>query len=453
MKISFDCPDKVNGLMTITVEEEDYKADVEKTLKDYRKKANFPGFRPGMVPMGLIKRQFGSGVKMDVINKKLSESLQKYISDNNINMIGMPLGSDKQEPQDLEKEPPYTFMFDVAVAPEVNIELGDQDTVDYYDIKVDDEIINRQVEMYCARMGKYEAGETYAEDDSLKGDLRELDADGNTKADGVTVSEAVLMPKYFSDDDQKKLFEGCKAGDIITFNPRKVYKGDAQLAALLKVEKDQLAEHEGDFSFQVTEVSHFVNHAVDQELFDSVFGKDVVKSEEDFRKKIADELKLNFVANSDYKLLQDIRKYAEDKVGQLTYPEALIKRIMKQNNEKASQEDIDKNYEPAVKELNWSLIKSKLALQNGIKVDDNDVKAAAKEMARMQFAQYGMANVEDQYVDNYAEELLKKRENVDNFSERALDIKLTAALKDKVKLNHKEISLDDFNKMMEGAND
>ena len=176
MKISFENPDKVNGLMTLTVEEADYKANVEKTLKDYRKKANVPGFRPGMVPMGMIKKQFGTTVKVDEINKLLGEELYKYVKDNNIQMLGEPLPSDKQEPVDMEKEAPYTFMFDIAVAPEFRAELTDKDTIDHYTITVDDDVVNRQVDMFASRAGHYDKVEEYKEHDMLKGDLRELDA-------------------------------------------------------------------------------------------------------------------------------------------------------------------------------------------------------------------------------------------------------------------------------------
>lgn len=450
MNISFECPDKVNGLMTITIEEADFSADVEKTLKDYRKKANYPGFRPGQVPMNLIRRQYGSAVKMDVINKKLGESLQKYLSDNNINMIGEPLASEKQEPQDLEKDAPYTFVFDIAVAPEFDVTLGQDDTVDYYDITVDDKVIDDQVSAIASRAGKYEQVDDYQDNDMLKGDLRELDAEGNTLEDGITVEGAVLMPSYIKVDDQKKLFDGAKKGDIITFNPRKAYpESDVEVSSLLKIKKEEVAAHTGDFSFQITEISRFKAHEVNQELFDLVLGKDEVKTEEDFRKKLGEMVKEQLDKSADFRFLYDVRAYAEKKVGDLTFPDALLKRIVKQNNPKASDEDLEKNYEPSVKELKWSLIQNKLATQFSIKVEDADVKNAAKEMARMQFAQYGMNNVPEEYVDNYTDELLKKRENVNNFVQRALDAKLTAAVKDAVKLNKKAISLDDFNKLAE----
>ena len=449
MKVSFENPDKINGRLTITVEENDYKDEVDKTLKDYRKKANVPGFRPGQVPMGMIKRQFGASVKMDAINKIVGEQINKYITDNKINMLGQPLASEAQQPQNLEKEGPYTFIFDIAVAPEFDIELTNKDKVDYYDITVDDALIDRQVEMFASRLGKNVDVEEYADGDVVKGDLRELDDKGNTKENGLTVEGAMVMPEYIKAAAQKKLFKGAKVGDIITFNPRKAYKeSDAELASLLKIEKDKVADYESDFSYQITSIQRFKNHAVDQELFDQTFGKDQVKDEKEFREKIAEGLKKQLEKESDYKFLMDVRKYAEDKVGQLTYPDALLKRVMKENNKDKDQEFIDKNYEASIKELTWSLIRNKLSEKAQIKVNDEDVRNAARETARIQFAQYGMNNVPDEYVNNYADELLKKQDTVQQFVDRAIDLKLIEATKKDVKLNKKSISLDDFNKMM-----
>ena len=449
MKVSFENPDKINGLLTITVEEDDYKAEVEKTLKEYRKTANVPGFRPGQVPMGMIRRRFGTAVKMDAINKVLGDEMQKYIADNNIAMLGEPLASEKQEPQDLEKEAPYTFLFDIAVAPEFDITLDANDTIEYYDITVDDALVDQQVDMFASRMGQNVEADNYQDGDMLKGDLRQLDAEGNTLEGGVTVEGASVMPKYLKNDDQKALFDGCKPGDIITFNPSKAYEGsDYELASLLNVERDNAKDYTGDFSYQITSVQHFEKHAVDQELFDLTLGKDAVKDEKEFREKIAESLKEQLALNSDVKFIQDVRKYAENKVGQLTYPDTLLKRIVKKNNPDKDQEFVDKNYEPSVKELNWSLIRNKIAVAQDVKINDEDVKNAAREAAKVQFAQYGMSNVPQEYVDNYADEMLKKQDTVQQFVDRAVDAKLVAALKNVVTLNTKAVSLDEFNKMM-----
>lgn len=454
MNISFENSDKVNGLLTITVEEADFNASVEKTLKDYRKKANIPGFRPGQAPMGLIKRQFGASVRYDAVNKFVGKQLYKYIQDNNIQMLGEPLPSAKQEtPADIEKPAPYTFVFDIAVAPEINVTLDGRNKIDYYTIKADDKLINEQIEMYQSRAGKYEKGEEYNPElnDMLKGDLRELDAEGNTKEGGITVEGAVLMPSYIKVDEQKNLFNNAKPGDIITFNPRKAYpEGEAELSALLKVDREVAKDIESNFSFQITEIQRFVKAELNQELFDQVFGEGNVKSEDEFRAKIAEGLQPQLEANSDYKFMLDVRTYCENKVGELTWPDELLKRIMLLNNKDKGEDFVEKNYAESIKQLEWHLIKEQLVKANEIKIEDADVKAAAMEMARMQFAQYGMTNVPDEYVENYANELLKKREAVDNFVERAIDVKLAAAIKNTVSLNNKEVTLDEFNEMMKG---
>lgn len=451
MKISFENPDKVNGLLTLTVETPDFQDRVEKTLKNYRKKANVPGFRPGMVPMGMIKKQFGEAVKAEEINKLIGEEIYKYVNDNKIKMLGEPMANEGQTPVDLSKDAPYEFKFDIAVAPEFEVSLSDKDELDYYTIKVDDELVNRQIDMFASRAGHYDKVEEYQANDMLKGDLRELDENGNTKEGGITVEGAVLMPEYIKADDQKKLFEGAKLGDIITFNPKKAYpESDVEVSSLLKITKEEAANVTADFSFQVTEISRFVKAEVNQELFDSVYGKDEVKDEETFRKKIAEGLSAQLVNDGDYKFLVDLRKYLENKVGTLTYPDALLKKIMLNNNKDKGEKFVDDNYEQSIKELTWHLIREKLVEANGIKIDDNDIKETAKEAARAQFAQYGMTNIPEEYIDNYAGEMLKKKEYIDSLVDRSIDRKLTAALKNVVKLNQKEATLDEFNEMMKG---
>lgn len=451
MNILFENPDKVNGLMTVTVEEADFKDDVEKTLKEYRKKANFPGFRPGMVPMGLIKKQFGASVKMDTLNKFVGEKIYTYIKDNKIQMLGEPLPSEKQEPVDIEKDGPYTFMFDIAVAPEFKIELNGDTKLAYYNIKADDKLIDQQVDMFASQLGSYEKADSYdgEQRDMLKGDLRELDADGNTKEGGITVDGAVMMPEYIKVEDQKKLFDNAKPGDIIAFNPRKAYPdNDAEVASLLKIDREAVKSMDSDFSYQVIEISRFKKAEVNQEMFDHVFGKDAVKSEEEFRARIAEGLKPQLQANSDYKFLIDVRKYAEDAVGELTFPDALLKRVMLLNNKDKGEEYVEKNYDESIRQLKWHLIKEQLVAANNIKVEDADVKAAAKEAARMQFAQYGMNNVPDEYLDNYAGEMLKKRDSAAGFVDSAVENKLVQALKGVVTLDEKTVTLDEFNELM-----
>ena len=451
MKVSFENQDKVNGLMTIIVEESDYKEKVEKSLKDYRKQANIPGFRKGMAPMGLIKKQYGEYLKLDAINKVVGEELYKYIKDNKINMLGEPLPSAKQEAQDLEKEPPYTFYFDIAVAPELKVELTSKDKLPYYDIKVDDATVDKQVDIFASRTGQYVKAEEYQKNDMLKGDLRELDEKGNTKEGGITLEAAVMMPEFIKVEDQRKLFDNAKLGDVIVFNPRKAYPdNDSEIAALLKIKREEVAEHEGDFSYQITEISRFEKAEVNQALFDQIYGEGEVKSLEEFRTKIAEGIKEQTVTDCDYKFLLDVRSYLEGKVGKLTFPDEILKRVMLLNNKERGEEFVEKNYEASIQQLTWHLIKEQLVEANKVKIEDKDVREAAKETARIQFAQYGMVQVPEEYVDNYVTEMFKKKENVDAFVDRDIDLKLIEALKKVVTLETKEVTLDEFNKIVEG---
>ena len=423
MNIQFEAPDKVNGLMTITMETADYQPEVEKTLKDYRKRAQIPGFRPGQAPMGMIKRQFGTSVKVDVVNKLLGEKLYGYVQDNKIHMLGEPLPSEQQAQLDFESDQPLVFKFDIAVAPEFEAKLSGKDKVPFYNITVDDKLIDQQVEMYQSRAGHYDKAETFDPEqrDMLKGDLREVNGT-------IEVADAVLMPQYMKVEDQKKLFEGAKLGDIITWNPRKAYpESDVEVSSLLKIQKDEVKDHEGDFTFQITEISRFVKAEIGKELFDQTFGEGTVKDEKEFRQKIADQISQQFKADSDYKFLLDVRAHMEKKVADF----------------------VEKNFEASIKELAWHLMKEQLVSAQGIKIEDADLKETAKEAARAQFAQYGMSNIPDEYLENYAQEMLKKRENVDGLVDRAVDVKLTAALKNVVKLDEKEISLEDFQKMLQ----
>ncbi|MBR2017656.1 MAG: trigger factor [Prevotella sp.] len=453
MNISFENADKINGLLTLTIEKDDYQPEVDKILKDYRKKANIPGFRPGQAPMGLIKRQYGTAVKVDAVNKLLGDKIYEYIRENKIQMLGEPMPNTEKQPElDFEKGENFEFVFDIAVAPEFKIELSDQDSVDYYNIEVEDKLVDQQVDMFASRAGHYEKVEEYdaAQNDMLKGDMRELDAEGNTKEGGIVVESAVLMPSYIKVDEQKALFDGAKLGNIITFNPKKAYPdSDVEVSSLLKIEKGQAANMTSDFTYQITEISRFTKAELNQELFDQVYGEGAVADEKAFREKIAEGIKLQLQGDQDYKFLVDVRAYAENKVGELQFPTELLKKIMLNNNKDKGEKFVDDNFDASIKELKWHLIKEQLVAATAIKVEDADVKAVAKLAARAQFAQYGMNNIPEEYLEKYADDMLKDRKNIDSLVDRAVDMKLTAALKGVVKLNEKTVSLDEFNKLFQ----
>ncbi len=450
MNTQFECTDKVNGLLTITLEPADYQEAVTKKLKEVRKKAQMPGFRPGMVPMGLIKKQFGMRAKLDEVNRLVGESVNKYINDNKIKVLGSILPSEKQKGQNFEADGPLEFVFDVAVAPEMNVELTEKDKVDFYQIIADDKLIDEQVRMFAAQAGQMVEAEEWSGNDTLIGDLRQLDADGNTLEGGMTTQNGEVMPSYIKDEEQKKLFDGAKPGDIIIFNPKKTYPNDTELAGLLKVKKEEVKDLESDFSFQVTSIRHFQPAEVDEELFKKIFGEDC-KDEKDFRQRIAKGLEMQLVGNGNYKFMLDIRKYLEEKIGDVTMPEAILKRVMLDNNKdkENAQELVDKNFEASIKELKWHLIKEQLVEMTGVKVEKDDLKSIAKDHVRQQFAQYGMNDVPDDMLEQYADEQLKNENNTQNYVDQIIDQKLAPAVKKLVKLNVKEVTLDEFRKLME----
>lgn len=441
MNISVENIDKVNAVMTAVVEPADYTEKYEKAIKDAKKKMNMPGFRPGMVPVGLIKKQFGVSILAEEVNKILQDGLFGYIRENKINMLGEPLPTEENNNVDLKEGESFTFKFELAIAPEFEVKLTKKDKVDYYNVEVTDQMVDNQVDMYRQRGGKYDQVESYEDNDMVKGVITELNVETP-----VTAENVVMLPKYFKNDDQKKLFDGVKVNDVVTFNPSVAYdNNEAELTSLLKVEKEDALNHKGEFTFQVTEITRFVLGPLDQELFDTVFPGGEVKTEADFRAKVKELIEDQFKKDSDYKFILDVRKYVTEKVGKLEFPEDKLKKILLANV--GDQEKVDAQFEKSIEELTWHLIKEKLVEQNEIKVDDEDVKNMAKEVTRMQFAQYGMLNIPEEYLESSVTEMLKKRETADNLIDRCIEVKLGAALKEKVGLKESTVSAEDFNKM------
>ena len=450
MNVSMQNVDKVSALLTVNIEKADYQEKVEKVLKKYRQQANVPGFRKGMVPMSLIKKQFGKSVMAEEVDKLMQEKVNEYIRENKVNMLGMPLpNEEKMQTIDFDTQENFEFVFDIALAPEFKAEITEQDTLDFYTIAVSDEMVNSQVDMYAQRAAKYEKVEAYADRDMLKGLLAELDENGNTKEGGIQVEGAVMMPSYMKNDDQKAIFATAKVNDVLVFNPNVAFEGnEAELSSLLKIKREEVAEMKSNFSFQVEEITRAVPAALDQALFDQVFGEGAVHSEEEFRGKIKDSIAAQFVADSNYKFLLDARTYLMNKVGKLEFPDALLKKIMLLNNEDKGESFVEENYEKSLEELTWHLIKEQLVEAFGIKVEQADILEMAKENTRMQFAQYGMMSIPEEMLENYAKEMLKKKENVEGLVNRAVESKLAVALKSKAALNNKEVSMEEFNDLL-----
>ena len=448
MNISLQNVDKVSAVLTVQIEKADYQDKVEKALKTLRKRVNMPGFRPGMVPMGLIKKQYGTSVLVEEVDKLMQEKVNEYIRENKVDMLGTPLP--KESNVDFTKDENFEFAFDIALAPEFTVDLSANDTIDYYDINVTDEMVDQQVKMYTQRTAKYEKVEDYQDNDLLKGLLAELDENGNTKEGGLQVEGAVMMPAYMKNDDQKAIFNGSKTNTVLVFNPSAAFdNNEAELASLLKIKKEEVAAHTGNFSFQIEEITRMIPGDLNQELFDQVLGEGKAHNEEEFRAQIKETIAKQYEADSDYKFLIDVRSYVCNKIGKLQFADELMKRIMLENNKDKGEEFVSEHYEKSLEELTWHLIKEKLVAAHGIKVEQADITEMAKEATRAQFAQYGMINVPDELLENYSKEMLKKRESVEALVNRSVEAKLSEALKAQVTLNHKAVSAEEFNKMFE----
>lgn len=444
MNITLEKIDAVNAVVTAEITPEDYQEKVKKAIKDFRKNANMPGFRKGMVPEGLIKKQYGLSILAEEVNKTLQESLYNYIRDNKVNMLGEPLSSEENNNIELVDGGTFTFKFDIALAPEMNVELTKKDKVEYYNVEVTDQMLDQQVDMYRQRGGSYKPVDDYQDNDMLKGVMTELDVETPVTAEGV-----VMLPKYMKNDDQKKLFEGAKVNDVIRFNPTTAYEGnETELSSLMKVDKEKVAEHKGDFNFQITEITRFVPGDLNEELFQQVFPGSDIKTEDDFRKKVREGIESRYQKDSDFRFLIDVRNYLTKKVGKLEFPDEKLKKIML-NNAKGDEQKVEENYDKSIEELTWHLIKEKLVEQTGVKVDDKDVVEMAKDVTRMQFAQYGMMNIPDEYLEGSVKEMMKKRETVDNLIDRCIEVKLGVAIKEKVTLKESTVSAEEFNKMFE----
>jgi len=447
MDIRLQNIDKVNAELTAVIEPADYEEKVKKAVKEYCKKVRMPGFRPGMVPQALVKKQFGTGILAEELNKVLQEAMYKYIQENKVNMLGEPISSEENNSIELVEGGTFTFKFDIALAPEMDVTLSGDDKIEYYNVKVDDKVIDQQIDMYRQRGGHYDQVEDYQAGDMVKGTFTQLDDNGAVLEGGLTAEGAVMLPNYMKDDAQKAKFEGAKKGDVVTFNPSVAYNNsESELTSLLKIKKEEVDNYKGDFNYEITEITRFAPGPMDEALFEAVYPGQEIKTEEAFKAKVREGLEQQYEKDSDYKFLLDVRKYLTEKVGKLEFPEEKLRTMMLKNAD-GDQEKVDKNFDKSLEELTWHLMKEQLVEKFEIKIEDKDVTDMAKEVTRMQFAQYGMINIPEEYLEGSVKEMLKKRETVDNLIDRAIELKLGAKIKETVSLKKKSVTVEQFNKL------
>jgi len=383
------------------------------------------------------------------INKLVSDQLYNYIRDNNVNILGEPLPNQtEQKVIDFDTQEDFEFVFDLGIAPEFEVELTKKDKVKFYTITVSDEMIENQVKSYTGRYGKYIQEEVVEEKDMLKGELLEM-ADGKVNESGIKVQDATLTAAYMKDDAQKALFVGAKKGDIITFNPAKAFESETEVSSMLKISKDAAKEVVADFQLKIESITRYHESAIDQELFDKVYGEGTVSTEEEFRAKIKGDIQENLNSDSEYKFGIDAQKMLVDKYNDLVFPDAFLKRWVLSSNENITPETLEEDFPKMIENLKWQLIKNKLEKANDVKVDRDDIDGYARKMAKAQFAQYGMIGMDDEIIANYAKDMMKKEETLRNVMEKVAEEKVLASVKESVKLENKEITIEEFNKMFE----
>lgn len=447
MNITKENIDDLNAVLSVHIVKADYEEKVNEVLLDYKKKANIKGFRPGKVPMGMIKKMYGLNVQVEEINKIVSEGINNYITEEKVDILGDPIPKmEDEEGIDFENKEDFTFTFELGITPEFEINLSSKNKLPYYEIKIDDKIRKDFLENYTKKFGDYSVGDLIEEEDLLKADIIELDENGEKAENGIQADSSTLSVSVIKDDKIKKSFIGKKIGDIIDFDIKKAYPNDFEIAGILQKDKEAVGDVKGVYRATVKEINRFNPAEVNQVLFDKVYGEGTVKSEEEFIEKLEQEIADNLKKESDYKALIDARKMAIEKTS-FELPQDFLKRWLTKVNKDLSEEDIEKDFENFLQDLRWQLIRNKIAQEKEVKIEEEDLMAEARNFTRMQFQQYGLYYAADEQIDNFAKEMLKKEEDYKKIADKVVEEKVVAEIKQMVKINIKKVTTEEFSKM------
>jgi trigger factor len=447
MNITKEKVDDLNAVIKVQLIQADYQDKVDTVLKNHRKNANIPGFRKGHVPMGMIKKQVGTNVLVDEINKILSESLHKFITDEDLNLLGNPLPKlDEQEKVDWETQKDFEFNYDVGIAPEFNVDLISKIKLDYYKIKVADKDVDKYINDVAKRYGKMTNPDVAEADDMLFGKFEELDGTGNIKEDGISHSSVIIISAVTDKKLQKSLV-GAKANDIFELDPKKVSENESDQAAALGVDVTVLKGIISKFKYTVEKINRVIPAELNQELFDKVYGPNSVNDVAGFRSKVSNELGKGLSVDADRKLKTDVQDKLIDKL-KLKLPNEFLKRWIVASNEKPiSKEQIEEEYDSYAKGLKWQLIENQIIKNNNVKVTPEEVLEHTKVLLKQQMAGMGLPNNSDEELTETANRVLQNEEEAKNLYMMMYDNKLMELYKSSLKLKEKEISYEDFIKI------
>jgi trigger factor len=451
MNITRENIDELNAVIRIKVEKEDYEERLHKVLGDFRRKARIDGFRPGKVPFGLISKMYRKPALIEEVNKILSESITKYLIDENLNILGEPLPNEQEQNRiDWDNQTEFIFAFDIGLAPELDINVSAKDKIPFYIIKIDDKIRLNYIENYQSRLGMFKPIEITEENAMVKAELSQVDNNGNIIENGIKVDGTSISLELIEDEKIRKDLTGRIIGDTMKVDLKKAFPNNTELAALLKVDKERIAGLEGEFQLIIKSISKFEKAEVNQDFYDKLYGKGNIKSEEEFRQRLDEDIKANLNRESEYKLRLDIRNTYLNKFRK-DLPEEFLRRwLFKVNKDKYTEEQINKDFNHFTEDLKWQLIKNKIIKENNIKISEEEILQYVKDYARIQFAQYyGLTNVSEDELNKYASELLKKDKEKNQFYEKKYEDKVIEFIRETAKIENKVLTLEKFNKLLE----
>lgn len=449
MNITKNQIDNLNATIKIELGKEDYAPRVEKALKDYQKKVVVNGFRPGKTPMGLVKKMYGKAMLVEEINKALGEALNNYIKENDLQILGEPLPNETEQKELNLEEENFEFLYDIALSPEVNAKMSKREKVPFYVIKVDDEMIDKQIESVCKNNGTMVPVDEIEGTEYLKGELIELDENGNVKEGGIKNEDASLSVYHIKDEDALNAFKGKKEGEEVKFNAAKAFPNKTDFAAMLGVTKEE-AENAGEnYCFIISEIKRYVDAEVNEELFTKLYGEGAVKDVNDFRERVKADIENQLKGHSEYRFTIDAKEKLIKKNDDVVLPEAFLKRWIVAVNENLTAEEVEKDFEGYRDEFKWQLIKSAIVKEFGVKVEAEDMKKEARQIAAAQLQQYGLYGLTDEQLDGFAVKLLEDEKQRQHLYERALDNKVFEVIRENMKLEEQEIAMADFEKLFQ----
>jgi trigger factor len=440
----------LTSVLKIQLEKSDYQPQVDKSLKEYGKKVKLDGFRPGKVPFGIVKKMYGKYILVDEVNKLVSDSLSSYIEENKLSLLGNPLPSEDQKEIEWDNSEVLDFSFEIAEAPELDIKLNKKNKYTYYKIEVTDEMAQTQLDSLAARFGSQVNVDTTIGTEIVRGDLVQVDSDGNIVEEGHLKENASLLLTYVKNEKYAEQFKGKSVGDVFIFNPKAAFDSDVEVSSLLGIPKEDSEKMNADYQITIKELIRNQKAEMNQEFFDSAFGEGKVSSEQEALEYIKNDTSKRLEVNSDYKLFFDVKNKLVESLN-VEFPEEFLKKwLLTINKEKGiTAEQVDAEFHLFLEDLKWQLIKNNLLKANEIKVSNEDMIDAAKEFTKMQFAQFGMLNPSDEDLNKWGTELLKNKDEAQKIFDSELDKKLINLIKESVKLEDSIVSIEEFNKMLE----